>query len=115
MERIVAHREQPLPSLKQACPAVPPWLDMVFRKMVAKRPEDRCPSVTAFFSDMDRRAAPKGVWGLPVWLVLVAAIVLIDLLASGIGMLLPAIKHRTVPVSQQQKNSAELPAPASIR
>ena len=30
MERLVAHREHPVPSLRQECPAAPPWLDARF-------------------------------------------------------------------------------------
>ena len=59
MERLVAHREHPVPSLKKACPAAPPWLDGVFRKMVAKKPDDRYQSVTALVSDLARRSAPR--------------------------------------------------------
>ncbi len=59
MERIVAHREHPVPSLKKACPAVPMWLDGVFQKMVAKKPDDRYQSVTALISDLARRTAPR--------------------------------------------------------
>ena len=59
MERLVAHREHPVPSLRKACPAAPPWLDAVFRKMVAKKPEDRYQSVTDVVSDLARRSAPS--------------------------------------------------------
>ena len=52
MERIVAHREHPARSLREACPAVPKWLDAVFRKTVAKRSEDRYQSVTARVADL---------------------------------------------------------------
>ena len=52
MERILAHREHPVPSLRKACPAAPMWLDAVFRKMVAKKPEDRYQSATALVSDL---------------------------------------------------------------
>ena len=59
MERIVAHREHPVPSLRKACPAAPQWLDAVFRKMVAKKPEDRYPSATALVSDLERQLRPE--------------------------------------------------------
>ena len=41
LARLLAHREQPIPSLRAACPAVTPELEAVFRKMVAKQPGDR--------------------------------------------------------------------------
>ena len=60
MERLVAHREHPVPSLRKACPAAPEWLDAVFRKMVAKRPEDRYQSVTDVVADLARRSRLGG-------------------------------------------------------
>lgn len=41
MKTLVAHREQPIPSLHTACEEVPEELDVICRRMLAKRPEDR--------------------------------------------------------------------------
>jgi len=46
LRKILAHREQPVPSLCAARAEVPQPLDMVFRKMVAKQPQDRQQSIS---------------------------------------------------------------------
>ncbi len=45
MQRLLAHRENPIPSLVEARQDVPFELDAIFRKMAAKRPGDRQQSV----------------------------------------------------------------------
>ena len=45
MKRVIAHRDAPIPSLRDLSAQVPEPLDRVFRKMLAKQPDDRFQSV----------------------------------------------------------------------
>lgn len=56
MARMIAHREQPIPSLRERNPTVPDWLEAIFRKMVAKNPDERYPSMTALLNDLGAHA-----------------------------------------------------------
>ena len=60
MERLVAHREEPAPSLRKDCPAAPEWLDQVFQRMIAKRPEGRFQSMSEVISALEREGAESG-------------------------------------------------------
>jgi serine/threonine protein kinase len=104
MERIVAHREHSVPSLRKACPAAPKWLDAVFRKMVAKKPEDRYQSVTALVSDLERHAAPRS------WRRLVVAVMAVLLVAVGAWVAwLVTRPHNDSAQPQKQAKPLELP------
>ena len=46
VQRLLAHQQQPIPSLREACPDVSPELEAVFTKMIAKTPEARFQSMT---------------------------------------------------------------------
>ena len=54
---LVAHREEPIPSLQKARPELPEAVDAIFRRMVAKRPEERYPNVTELLRDLDTLAS----------------------------------------------------------
>ena len=53
MEKIMAHREKPIPSLRDVQATVPDQLDAVFKKMVAKRIEDRYQSIAELLPELD--------------------------------------------------------------
>ncbi len=53
LKRLNAHAEQPAPSLCSARPAVPASLDVVYRRMMAKRPDDRPASMTEVISQLE--------------------------------------------------------------
>lgn len=110
MERIVAHREHAAGSLRKACSAAPPWLDAVFQKMVAKRPEDRYQSVSQLMADLTRRTAPRS----RRWLWLAAGVLL---LAAGAWLAWWAI-HRhgeTAPPHAAERKPLELPVKPNWR
>jgi serine/threonine protein kinase len=46
VKKILDHRGAPIPSLASVCPSAPAALDAAFRKMVAKRPQDRQQTMT---------------------------------------------------------------------
>ena len=54
MKRLLAHREQPIPDLRQACASVFAELDRVFQRMVAKQPEDRYESMSQAIADLEQ-------------------------------------------------------------
>ena len=84
MKRLLAHREAPLPSLsveletrsREARGAAPATLDArlvtlnaVFRKMIAKHPEDRQPSMAAVIVDLQRCLTAPVAKAVPVMAV----------------------------------------------
>ena len=56
---LVKHREAEIPSLCEARPDVPAELEGIFRKMMAKRPEDRYQSMTELIADLESHMATK--------------------------------------------------------
>jgi serine/threonine protein kinase len=52
VQQVMAHRSLPIPSLRGSRPEVPEALNRIFRKMVAKRPEDRYASMKELLAEL---------------------------------------------------------------
>lgn len=53
MAKLLAHRDQPIPDLRTICPHVPEPLEAVFKKMVAKKVEDRHQTMTEVLAALE--------------------------------------------------------------
>jgi CheY-like chemotaxis protein len=69
MAMLLKHRDDPIPDLCKSRPDVPPELAAIFRRMVAKSPDDRHQSMTEVVRDLERiqprlgpAAALTGEW-----------------------------------------------------
>ena len=54
MALLLRHRDAPIPSLHQARADVPPEVDDIYRRMAAKKPEDRYPSMAEVAGALER-------------------------------------------------------------
>jgi len=52
-QRMLAHQQEPIPSLRDTCPNVPEALEAIFIKMVAKSPEARYQNMTDVITDLE--------------------------------------------------------------
>ena len=91
MEKALAHRNNPIPSLEDNCPAAPAWLDRVFERMVAKQPEDRYASMAGVSGALAsvRRARGPLIQGLStghiVAMAAISAVIVLALAAWIVG------------------------------
>jgi serine/threonine protein kinase len=67
VKKIIAHHKHSIPSLREARPEIPAEVDAIFRRMVAKKPEDRFQTVSEVIAELEplvggvRHAAPPPV------------------------------------------------------
>ncbi len=54
VNKIMAHQQQPIPSLRRECPQVPLELEAAFTRMVAKTPDLRYQTMTDVIADLER-------------------------------------------------------------
>lgn len=64
MAMLLKHREAPIPRLTDARPDVPPELEAIFRKMVAKSPEHRHQSMTEVANDLEALRSKLATGGI---------------------------------------------------
>ncbi|AMV19052.1 protein kinase domain-containing protein [Planctomyces sp. SH-PL14] len=61
MARLLAHREEPIPSLRALRPEISEAVESVFRRMVAKKVEERYQSMAEVIADLESRPQVAGV------------------------------------------------------
>lgn len=53
LAKLIAHREDPIPSLRKACPDTSRVLESIYQRMVAKKPEDRYQTMAELLADLE--------------------------------------------------------------
>jgi serine/threonine protein kinase len=73
VDKLLAHRQAPVPSLRKLRHEVPAWLDNVCRKMLAKKPEDRYQKANDVIAALGQPTSQGSWWRRlvrwPLWLV----------------------------------------------
>ena len=66
MKKLIAHREHPVPSLRSARAEVPESVERIFKKMIAKKVEDRYQTMADVIHDLQSCSGPVSSTGVNV-------------------------------------------------
>jgi serine/threonine protein kinase len=84
VQKLLAHKQKPIPSLRAARQDVPEWLDQVYQKMMAKDPNERYATMSEVIADLERgRRSNSGLSTLGILLGAVGVFVLCALVGIG--------------------------------
>jgi serine/threonine protein kinase len=112
IEKILAHRERPIPSVSDSHPEAPVRLQTVFEKMVAKRVEDRYQTMSEVIADLE----PLAGGALSSASIPPAAGGMVD--ASAVTFLknVEATQHKAATTNRaaSKASGAPKPAPAAV-
>jgi hypothetical protein len=112
MEKVFAHRETPIPSLRAVRSDVPRGLDKVFGKMLAKEADNRYPSMNAVIAALEPFTKVRPPGAAPSRLLIAALMLVVGLVgfaAIGIPMLL-----LNRPEPPRAATGPARPAPAAV-
>jgi hypothetical protein len=84
LQRILAHRDKPLPSIRQARPEVSPELADVLGRMLAKKPQDRYSTPGEVAAALEPFANPQPARPRSRWPLMAAALAAVLFLAAAI-------------------------------
>ena len=107
VKKILAHREQPAPSLRSQRQDIPPELDAIYHKMVAKRPGDRYANMRQVILALEACSVPAPAGGST------SLDATIDLSSAAVSAASGSASGRPA-ISQEPTLTAALQSPATL-
>ncbi|HVK82011.1 MAG TPA: serine/threonine-protein kinase, partial [Verrucomicrobiae bacterium] len=86
VQKLLAHKSKPAPSLLASRPDAPPWLDQVYQRMLAKDPNQRYQSMTEVIAAIERgRRSQRGLSLSTIAIGIAFVLIFIFCLLLGLG------------------------------
>lgn len=104
---MLKHAEEEMPAMSEYRSDVPPTLEAVLKKALAKNPDERHQTAAEFVEDLDKAVAAGANTGRRFWMTAAAVIVGIGLLASA--LIYGTSSKQTVPTTQLQPDAEGQP------